>query len=70
MEEIILKERETKEKLVDVINQSNLPAFILKPMLKDLFEQINQLEEQQYQEAVKIKNEKENKKNSNKKGEK
>ena len=62
MEEIIMKERETKEKIVDVINQSNLPAFILKPMIKDLFEQISQLEEQQYQEALKLKEEKKKKK--------
>ena len=28
MEEIILKERETRENIVQTINKSNLPAFI------------------------------------------
>ena len=58
MEELILKEREFKEKIIELINNSNLPAFIIKPILKELFEQVNLLEEQQYQEVVKTKKEK------------
>ena len=74
MEELILKEREFKEKMVNVINNSNLPAFIIKPILKELFEQVNLLEEQQYQEVLKTKkvdiakpskNKKEEKENGN-----
>ena len=61
MEELILKEREFKEKIIEVINNSNLPAFIIKPVLKDLFEQVNTLEQQQYEKALEIK-EKQNKK--------
>lgn len=57
MEELILKEREFKEKIVEVINNSNLPAFIIKPTLKDLLGQIELLE-QQYQKAVNSKEEK------------
>ena len=51
MDELILKEREIKEKIVDIINGSGIPALVLKPMIRDLFEQLNNLEEQQYQEA-------------------
>lgn len=51
MDELILKEREIKERLVEIINESGLPAFILKPMIRDLFEQLSNLEEHQYQEA-------------------
>ncbi len=58
MEEIILKERETRENIVDVVNKSNLPAFILKNIIKDLYEQINQIEQQQYTEALKNKEDK------------
>ena len=52
MEELILKEREFKENIVQVVNNSKLPAFIIKPILKDLFEQVNVLEEQQYRKAI------------------
>lgn len=52
MEELIIREREFKAKLVELINNSNLPAFIIKPTLKDLFGQVNLLEEQQYNEAL------------------
>lgn len=52
MEELILKEREFKENIVQVVNNSKLPAFIIKPILKDLFEQVNVLEEQQYKKAI------------------
>ena len=52
MEELILKEREFREKIVEVINNSNLPAFIIKPTLKELLGQIDLLEQQQYEKAV------------------
>ena len=52
MEELILKEREFKVKIVELINNSSLPAFIIKPTLKELFEQINLLEQQQYEKAL------------------
>lgn len=53
MEELIIKEREFKEKLVEFLNNSNLPAFIIKSILKDLLEQVNLLEQQEYQRALK-----------------
>lgn len=51
MEELIIKEREVKQKVVDTINNSSLPAFILKPIFKDMYEQLCTLETQQYEEA-------------------
>lgn len=54
MEELILKERKFKEKLVETINSSNLPAFIIKPCLKEVFEQVSLLEEQQYRQAKEL----------------
>lgn len=51
MDELIIKEREFKEKLVQVINESGLPAFIIKPILKEIFEQASVLEQQQYETA-------------------
>lgn len=57
MEEIILMKKEFEEKLVKLINESNLPAFILKPIIKDLFEQLNVVEQQQLEQAQKNKKE-------------
>lgn len=51
MEELILKENKFKEDIVDIINNSELPALIIKPILKELFEKICLLEQQQYQQA-------------------
>lgn len=58
MEELILKKKEFEEELVKLINSSNLPAFILKPIIKDLFEQLSVLEQQQLEQAQKMKKEK------------
>lgn len=59
MEEVIVKDMEFKQKLTELINESGLPAFILKPTFKDVFEQLNMLEKQQYQEALNTSNKKE-----------
>lgn len=67
MEDLILQERETREKLVEVINNSKLPAILLKPMLEELLSQVSALEEQQYKMAKETKEKEENKKK--KKGE-
>ena len=53
MEVLILKEREVREKIVEIINNSNLPGIIIKPILNDLLNQVNLLVEQQYNEALK-----------------
>lgn len=60
MDELILKEREFKKNIVNMINTSGMPAFILKPIIKELFEQLNLLEQKQYEDAcIKKKNEEE-----------
>ncbi len=51
MEEIIIKEREFKENLVKIINESKLPACMIKPALKEVFEQVSVLEQQQYEQV-------------------
>lgn len=66
MEELIVKEREFREKLAQVVNESGLSAFIIKPILKELFEQVMVLEQQQYEQAQDtIKKEKEKKHGKN-----
>lgn len=62
MEEVILMKKDFEEKLVKIINESNLPAFILKPIIKDMFEQLNVLEQQQLEQAKKVKEEKDKEK--------
>lgn len=57
MEEVILKKKEFEEKIVELVNESGLPAFILKPIIKDLFEQLNILDQQQLEQAQKNKKE-------------
>lgn len=70
MEEIILRERETKEKIMNAINESQLPAVLLKSILKEFLEQIVVLEQKQYEKAVEIKinKEKAKKEKENKNG--
>lgn len=59
MEELILKEREVREQLVELVNSSQLPAIILKPMFKEVLEQLNIIEETQYNQAKKLQLDKE-----------
>ena len=70
MEELIVKERETRDNIAQVINNSNLPAFILKPMIKELYEQLVILEQRQLEEAKRVKEQKEKEQEENKKTEK
>ena len=48
MEELILKERETREKIVQTINESGLPAIMVKPMLQDILRQVELVEQNEY----------------------
>ena len=60
MEELIIKEKEFREKIAELINNSGIPAIMIKPILKELYEQLNILEVQQYNNAIdKQKNSKE-----------
>lgn len=62
MEEILIKERELRNGIAELINKAELPAIIIKPILKDMYDQINILEEQQYELAEKAVSEKKEKK--------
>lgn len=68
MQNLILNQRKFKTELVNLINKYTFPAFMLKPIIKELLEQIEKIEEQQYQEALKM--EQENKQIKESKGEK
>lgn len=51
MEELILKERELKEEIVQAINRASLPAVMIKPIINELLIQITALEQEQYEQA-------------------
>ena len=58
MEELILKEAEYREKISQITNEMGLPAFILKPVVKELYEQLCNIEKQQYNQALEIQQQK------------
>lgn len=39
-----LQVQETQQEIINTINKSNLPAYVLKQILKELYQQIEQLE--------------------------
>lgn len=41
--------KETKEKIVNDLNESKLPMFVLEPIIKDIYEQIVQAKNQEYE---------------------
>lgn len=63
MEEFILKERETKEKIAEVLNTSGLPAVTIKSILKEFLEASIVAEQQEFEKAIRNKEEKEKQKN-------
>lgn len=52
MDELILKERKLREDIESLINDSKLPAILLKPMAMDLLNQIETLEQIQFKNAL------------------
>ena len=44
---------ETKQKFVDTINDSRLPLFVLEPMLKELYNQIAEMNKEQFKADMK-----------------
>ena len=44
---------ETKENIAKVVNESGLPAFLLEPILKDLYNQVNILKQQELEQSKK-----------------
>ena len=45
MNELILKDRKFKEDIINVVNNSGLLAFMIKPFFKELLEQLETLEQ-------------------------
>lgn len=58
MGELIIRERELRVQLAKLINDMKLPAIIIKPIIKELLEQLDTLEQKQYEEAKKEEEEK------------
>lgn len=44
-----LLQREFEEKIVEAVNNSNLPAFVLVPILEGALAEVKRVEEQQYE---------------------
>lgn len=44
-----LLQREFKDKIVNAINESNLPAFVLVPILEQALAEVKNIEEKQYE---------------------
>ena len=66
MEELIVKEKEIRDKKKKDIQESNLPAMIVLPIIKDALTQLQQIYEMQYNQSKEIIENKE----KNKKGDK
>ena len=57
---------ETKESIVKIVNESGLPPFLLEPILKEIYNQVSILKQQELEQSKKqyensLKNEKEKK---------
>lgn len=61
MQNIIIANQKFQENIVNLVNNSGLPAFIMKQNLKDVVALLEQLEEQQLQEAIQNEEKKEKK---------
>lgn len=53
---LILRVKDTENRIIAIINNSNIPAFILKSSIEKIYNQLVQLEQQEY--AIAIENEK------------
>lgn len=54
----IIKLKETEQQLIDIINNCEIPAFILKPLFEKLLNQLQLIEQQELENETKIYNEK------------
>lgn len=45
----IIKLKETEEKIINLLNSSDIPAFVLKPMVEKIYRQLEILEQQEYE---------------------
>lgn len=69
MEEFIVKERETRDSIINILNNSRLPAVTLKAILKEAIEVVFIKEQQEFllAQAVMIEKEEKEEKKQNEK---
>lgn len=63
---LTLKIQEVEEKLINILNESKLPAYCMKKLLEDIYKQIDNLDIQQMKEYMQQENKKETNKESDK----
>lgn len=56
--DLIIQERETKKQLVQIINESRLPAFVLQYMFKEIYDELCNLSQKEYAKALCLEKEK------------
>lgn len=56
-ENLILRKQELEEEIIKLVNNANLPAFIIRPILNDLYNQVLIQEHQQLEMAKQSKKE-------------
>ena len=49
MKPFTLQVQETEQEIVDIINKSNLPAYVLKQIIKGIYQQLEEVEQQEIQ---------------------
>ena len=55
---LILLKKECEDNLVQVVNSSGLPAFILEPIIANLLQNIQRISRIEYEESLKSYNDK------------
>lgn len=55
MDEIVLEERKLRESLASILNEIKLPAVIKKYALREMLEQLNIIEQKEFEQAVEAK---------------
>lgn len=45
----ILKLKETESQIIEILNMSEIPAFVLKPMIEKIYRELEVLEQQEYE---------------------
>ena len=50
---LVLKIKDTEEKIVNIINTAGIPAFIMKTSIEKIYNQLISIEQQEYASAKK-----------------
>lgn len=61
-EPFTLRVQETEEQLVKILNESKIPAFVLKIILQNLFNQLSEIEKNETEAYLRKKEDKDNEK--------